>query len=449
MEEQDAIFLRELPNLIKKYKLRLISIVIVTTVIAVAIAFILPKEYESSVLMRAKSQKQNGISMQAVSALAMLGGSVPNSTQSYIELMKSRTVLEPVIAQIEWPKEPPKAADFAKSTLQIENTKGTDLIEVKAKGHTPEEAQTTAMSVIDNFQQLLTKQSQSEQSLMVKFLTDRLAVAKTDMEQAEQKLEDFRQQSKVFIPDEQAKAEITKLTEYDQKLAQFQVQNEADQAKLQGVNGQLAKQNIALAQYGLSDNPEIEQLRSTIVTKQIALIGLQQKYTDKHPNVILAQKEIDELNSKLKSQVDNSIQAGTNTLNPIQGALMKDKVMTETELLAGQASVDAIQKIQGENEQEISRFSANSLTYIGLERQAKITQEVYTVLIKNYEQAKIQEAMESMDIQVIDPADLPDKPSGPNKRLIAAIGGVVGIMIALGYTIFLYSRKSKMTTFMG
>jgi succinoglycan biosynthesis transport protein ExoP len=449
VEEKDTIDLRELTKIITKYKIRLIGIVVVTTLIAVVVAFSLPKEYESSILMRTKSQKTNGISMQAASALAILGGSAPNATQSYIELMKSRSVLEPVIAQLTWPKEPPQAADFAKSTLQIQNTKGTDLIEVKAKGRTPEEAQMIVTGVIDNFQQLLTAQSQSEQSLMVKFLTDRLAIVKKDMEQAEQNLEAFRQQSKVFVPDEQAKASIKKLTDYDQKLAQIQVQNEADQAKLQGVNSQLAKQNIALAQYGLSDNPEIEQLRSTIVTKQIALIGLQQKYTDKHPNVILAQKEIDELNSKMQAQVDNSIQAGTNTLNPVQGGLLKDKVMTETELLAGQASVDAIQKIQSQNEQEISQLSASSLTYIGLERQAKITQEVYTVLIKNYEQAKIQEAMESMDIQVIDPANLPVKPSGPNKRLIAAIGGVIGVMIAFGYTVFLYSRKPKNISLMG
>ncbi|MBU2699036.1 hypothetical protein Ga0466249_000115 [Sporomusaceae bacterium BoRhaA] len=443
MEEQDTIDLRELFNIIKKYKLRLLSIVVVTTLIALVVAFILPKQYESSVLLRAKSQKQNGISLQAASALSMLGGSVPNATQSYIELMKSRTVLEPVIAQIEWPKQSPKAAEFAKSNLQIQNAKGTDLIELKAKGRTPEEAQTIAAGVIDNFQQLLTTQSQSEQSLMVKFLTGRLAEAKKNMEQAEQNLEAFRQQEKVYIPDEQAKAAIKKITEYDQKLAQLKVQNDADQAKLQSDNDQLAKQNIALSQYGLSDNPEIEKLRSTIVEKQIALIGLQQKYTDKHPNVILAQKEIEKLNNKLQNQVDDSIQAGTNTLNPIHAGLMKDKVMTETELLAGQASVDAIQKIQGQNEQEISQLSASSLTYVGLQRQASITQEVYTALVKNYEQAKIQEAMESMDIQVIDSADLPDKPSAPNKRLITAIGGVIGVLISFGYAMVLYCKRSR------
>ncbi len=447
MEEQDTIDLRKTFDIIKKYRRRLVSIVVVTTLIALAIAFILPDEYESSILLRAKTQtQQNGVSLQAASALALLSGNASNPTQSYIELMKSRSVLEPIIVQMEWPEEPPKAEKFAKKYLEIKNIKGTDLIELKATGRTPEAAQSIASGVADNFRQLLTKQSQSEQSMMVKFLTDRLATAKKEMEQSEQDLEAFRQKEKVYVPDEQATAAIKKITEYDQKLAELQVQNEADQTKLQGINGQLAKQNIALAQYGLSDNPEIEQIRSTIVAKQIALIGLRQKYTEKHPDVVLAHQEIDELNAKLQDQIDNSIQAGTNTLNPIHAALLKDKVMTETELSVGQASAKVMQQIQGKNEQEISQLSAISLTYVELQRQTNITQEVYTVLVKNYEQAKIQEAMESMDIQVIDPADLPDKPSAPKKLLITVLGGVLGILIVIGYTMVLYSRNPQFTS---
>ena len=51
--------------------------------------------------------------------------------------------------------------------------------------------------------------------------------------------------------------------------------------------------------------------------------------------------------------------------------------------------------------------------------------------------------MESMDIQVVDPANLPDeeKPSGPRKKLIAAIGFVIGCMISLGYGLVLYKRE--------
>ena len=447
VEDQDTINIGKIREVVKRYKIRLMAIIVTFTLVAMAYAFMLPKAYESTTLLRAKSQKTAGISLQAASALAILGGGgVASPTQAYMELMKSRSVLDPVIASLELPTEKKEKIDakgFAKGNLKILNTKGTDLLEVTAMGRTPEEAQQISTDVVRSFQQFLTKMNQSEQSLMVKFLNDRIAVTKKDMEQAERNLEKFRQQEKIYIPDEQAKAAVKKLTESDQKIAQFQVQNDTNQVKLRSINDQLTKQNVAIAHYNIADNPGIQQIRTTIIQKQMALIEMQQRYTDKHPNVVLLQKELDELNGKLRQEIDNSIQSGANTLNPVHAGLLIEKVQTETEVVVGQAALSTMQRLQTENEKEISKLSSGSITYIGLERQAKIAQEVYVVLVKNYEQTRIQEAMESMDIQIVDEADLPKKPSAPNKKLITAIGGVLGIMMSSVYVIVLYIRESK------
>jgi uncharacterized protein involved in exopolysaccharide biosynthesis len=68
------------------------------------------------------------------------------------------------------------------------------------------------------------------------------------------------------------------------------------------------------------------------------------------------------------------------------------------------------------------------------------------VLVKNYEQTRIQEAMESMDIQIVDEADLPKRPSAPRKLLITVIGGVLGVMAAFVYVMIDYSRRGRKTT---
>lgn len=447
MEDNDTIELQDIKKIIIKHRMKLFSIIIVCTMVAIAIAFMLPKKYESTVLLRAKSAKDSSISLQAQAAAAVLGiGGAQSNTQTYMELLKSRNVLDPVIEGMELPdKDKIDNKSFAKSYLKTQNVKGTDLIEVTGVGCTPEEAQQISAGVVTSLQQYLTRANQDENSLVRRFLKDRIVIAKKEMEDAEGNLEKFRQQEKIFIPDEQAKASIKKLTEFDQKAAQVQVQNDSNQAKLQGVNEQLYKQNAALAQYNLSDNPSVQQLRSQILDKEMALVELEQRFTAKHPNVILAKREIGELTAKLHEEVTNSIAAGTNTMNPVQGGLLKDKVQTETELMVGQAALAAVQKARGDSEQEISKMSAASLTYIGLERQVKITQEVYAALTKNYEQTRVQETMESMDIQIVDEADMPKKPAFPNKTLIAIIGLVIGMMLSFMYVVVLYSRRPGLT----
>lgn len=449
MEEQDTIDVKKQGQVMLQARKQLFMIVAGCTLAAMALSFVLPKEYESTVLLRAKSQKQNGISLQAAAALSVLGTNVQSPTQGYIELMKSRNVLDPVIAKLDLPEEKKEKLDnksFAKSNLKIVNTKGTDLIEVTGIGRTPEEAQQIAGGVIASFQRILTQLNQSEQSLMVKFLKERITIAKKEMEQAEQNLEGFRQNKKIFVPEAQSKAAMEKVLGYDKRLAEQRVQNQSNQVKLREIEGQLAKQNASIRAYKLADNETIQKMRNSIISKEMALVELRQRYTDKHPSVVLAQKEIEELNQKLKQEVANAVQAGTTSLNPIHAALLGQKVALETELAVGESVIGGLGKLQGDAEQEISNLSSDGLTYIGLERQAAVTREVYTVLVKNYEQTRIQEAMESMDIQVVDEADLPKKPSAPKKMLITAIGGVLGIMAAFGYVMVGYRRLNTKST---
>ena len=84
------------------------------------------------------------------------------------------------------------------------------------------------------------------------------------------------------------------------------------------------------------------------------------------------------------------------------------------------------------------------VTYLQLKSDSEIKKTIYTNLVQQYEQNKIQEAMESMDIQIIDEANLPeiDKPSGPHKKIIAGAGLAIGMLLAFIYTFVQYKRES-------
>lgn len=122
---------------------------------------------------------------------------------------------------------------------------------------------------------------------------------------------------------------------------------------------------------------------------------------------------------------------------------MQQKVQAETELSVGRAGLSSMGKLQQDIEKQMSVLSQGTVNYVKLKRDLVTAQEVYGVLVKNYEQARIQEAQESMDIQVIDSAKLPKKATGPNKRLITIIGMVIGIIISFGYILVLYIKREK------
>lgn len=445
----NTIDLRKLFSIMREQKKVIIPIIVLCTVIAIVIAFVLPKTYQSNTLVRIKSSNNSSMSGMAAMAAGLgidVGGASSASPENYVELMKSREVLEPIMEQVdmtEEDKEKLTTEDFVKKYLEITNTKKTDLINIAAYGKTPEEAQMISQAVADNFLTLMTKLNKEDNSSALKFLNDRMSIAKEEMETAENKLQAYQQEKGIYSPNDQTKALVDKLDDYDKKIAQLEAQEQANSAKLQDVTGQLEQQNSSLLEYNISDNDAIMNLRTAIVNKQVELVGLQQRYTEEHPDVIRTREELAELKKSLDREIQSAVNSKSATLTPVQGNLLMEKVQTETAKAVTSASLDALKAKQQEAEGNISTLSADSVEYMRLLRDKNITSEVYTNLVKAYENTRIQEAQESMDIQIIDAANLPreDMPAKPKKKIVVAIGFVLGIMISFGYTLYVYNKR--------
>lgn len=446
LEKEESIDLGKLWQVTKAHKKVVGGIIVGCTAIATITAFVLPKQYESTTLVQTRNANKE-MGGQAAAAMAALGvgGGASSPTNNYMELMKSRTVLDPIIDSMDWedPDKKPDAKQFAKSNLDIKNTKGTNLIEVTAKGKTPEEAQQISQEVVDNFLKMQTDNSQQTQSLLVQFLNGRIEEAKKDSDDAAQKFADFSREHKLYSPNDQLKQAITQVSSYDKSIADLQSQQKAAQAQYDVATNKLGQQKSGAKAYNINDNGTVQSIRGQIVAKEVELVGLRQKYTDNNPTVIAAQQQLNQLQSDLASEVSAVVDSNAASLNSAQMELVKNQAVAEASISAAKASEDAVRAKKAEIEQDIDKYPDDMVTYLQLKSDAEIKKTIYTNLVQQCEQNKIQEAMESMDIQVIDAANLPDekKPSAPKKKLIAAIGLALGCIIAFGYSLVMYKRE--------
>lgn len=443
LEKEESIDLGKLWQVMKEHKKVVGGIVVGCTALATIISFVLPKQYESTTLVQTRDANK-AMGGQAAAAMAALGvgGSVSNPTNNYMELMKSRTVLDPIIDDMEWEDsdKKPDAKQFAKKYLDIQNTKNTNLIEVRAEGKTPEEAQKISQSVVDNFLKMQTDNSQQTQSLLVQFLDNRIEEAKKDSDDAAQKFADFSREHKIYSPSDQLKEAISQISAYDKSIANLQSQQKAAQAQYDVATNKLGQQKAGAKAYSINDNGTVQSIRAQIVAKQVELVGLRQKYTDNHPSVISAQQQLNQLQSDLANEVSAVVDSNAASLNTAQIELVKNQAVAEASISAAKASEDAIRAKKDEIEQDVNEYPDEMVTYLELKSDSEIKKTIYTNLVQQCEQNKIQEAMESMDIQVIDSANLPDenKPSFPRKKIIAAVGFVLGCIISVGYSLFKY-----------
>lgn len=444
---EDSIDLSRLFHIMCDHKLVISCIVGACTLVALVISFLLPKQYESTTLVQTRTAAKMDISgaAAAMAALGVGGGSVSSPTMNYIELMKTRTVIDPIIDSVYVGAEKkPDAKSFAKSHLDIKNTKGTNLIEVTARGKTPEEAQHISQAVVDNFLLMQTDMNQQTQSLLMRFLDERINGTKQESEEAEERLSQFSREHKVYSPDEQAKAVVEQMAAYDKEIGKAEVEAASAEASLSAANEKLGEQKSGSKVYNISDNTTVQKIRDEIVSKRVELAGLEQNYTELHPSVQKAQKELEQLRASLNAEVVSSVDSGATTLNPTHSELSKERALASVNLAVAQASEQALKAQRSKREDELGTFPDDVAEYMRLTREVKIKNEVYANLVKQYEQNRLQAAMDSMDIQIIDAANLPDieRPAAPRKKLITAIGFLMGCLLAFGYGFLLYRKEA-------
>lgn len=128
-KDNDTIDLKKLFSLMLEKKKIVIAIVVICTIIATIVAFVLPKSYQSTTLVRVKSNNISSMAGYATMSDGFgidIGGGSSGSPESYIELMKSREVLNPIIEKVDLTdeeREKLKMEDFIKKYLEITNTK--------------------------------------------------------------------------------------------------------------------------------------------------------------------------------------------------------------------------------------------------------------------------------------------------------------------------------------
>lgn len=127
--DNDTIDLRKLFSLMIEKKKIVLAIVVICTIIATIVAFVLPKSYQSTTLVRVKSNNISSMAGYAAMAAGFgidISANSSASPESYIELMKSREVLNPIIEKVDLTDEERnelKMEDFIKKYLEINNTK--------------------------------------------------------------------------------------------------------------------------------------------------------------------------------------------------------------------------------------------------------------------------------------------------------------------------------------
>ncbi|VBB09397.1 lipopolysaccharide biosynthesis [Lucifera butyrica] len=427
--DETTIDLREIIQIIKKRRVYIAKICILFTLVALIASFIIPPTYQGEVLLRVKQPQ--GL---ADSLLASLPMDNPLATRqlmmTYAEILTSRTVVQELIDTTQSAKNKsdiPTYEDMLKR-IRTQEVKDTEILKVDVLAPSPEEAKRVANTLTQIFLNRITMLVRSEQKIVREFIGQRLNDSKKELSQAEDSLEEYKQREKIYEPQEEGKALIDKLAAIDKLSADNRVSLAASGANLASVNQQLGEEKAGF----VADNPLIQQYKAKLAELEVERVGLLQEYTEKNPRVLAVQAGIDDTKSRLNDEVAKVISAEAPSMNPIHLGLLQAKMQSEAEIGAFTAQKQAIDKILAENQGIVEQLPAKQKGLVKVMRNANVAQEIYIMLAKRYEEARISEVQEPTDVQVVDAAVTPEKPVTPRKVLNTVVGFVLGLFFGIG-----------------
>ena len=334
--------------------------------------------------------------------------------------------------------------------------KGSDLagFNLNYTARSPREAQAVCASLADIIINENLKDQANKAQNTTDFLGRQVEDAKHSLDDLDSRLANFKKQYIGQLPGDEDNNLKMLMGMNSQLDANTQTLNRAQQDKAY-TESLLSQQITAWKSSQTSTNPQTLQQR--LAAAQSQLITLQARYTDDYPDVIKTKKDVAELQKRLD-------EVNTAVANPGVTDNDKENVSEPPEIRQLRLQVHQYQQVitqatrdQQRLEQQIKVFQGRVAFSPAVEEQFKkltrdyeSAQKFYDDLLAKRNESEMHLAMEreqqGEQMRLLNPANLPESPSFPNRLLFAGGGLGGGFALGLGLALWLELRDTSVRT---
>jgi polysaccharide chain length determinant protein (PEP-CTERM system associated) len=412
---------------------------------------VLPDRYEASARVYVDTQTLLG---PLLSGLAVQ----PNIEQQ-IKLMTRQLVSRPTLEKVarmtdqdvkaKTPEQTEKMLNGLASKISIADAGKENLYTISYQDPNGDLAKKVVQSLLTIFVESSLGKTRQDISSSQRFIEEQLQQYQQKLTDAESALKEFKQKHIGMMPG-QGGDYYAKLAEVSGQLRQAQLdQQEAIQRRDQ-LKRQLADEEpeLSAAAAVVSTNSEID---GRIQALQQQMDQLRLKYTDRHPDVQVTQRLIDQLEKQKKAELAQrkADPAGSKIQNPVYQQLTISIAEADATVSSLGARVAEYQRRFGELRNASNMIPQVEQEYTQLTRDYDVYRQNYDALLQRRESVTMSGEVESktdtVDFRVIDPPFVPGKPAWPNRPLMLSLV-TLGALVAGVAVAFLLSQLRRTVT---
>jgi capsular exopolysaccharide synthesis family protein len=311
-----------------------------------------------------------------------------------------------------------RAIDAFLANLSIAPIRNSRLVDVRYRLSDPELATGIVNALARNY---------IEQTLEYKFMAskeasdwlgDRLSEQRRSVEQAEAKLQQYREQNDAISLQDRENIVVQKLGDLNAAVTRAKterIQKEAMYNQLRSIE----RDNAALDSFpAILGNTFIQQQKAELADLQRQHAQLSEKFGEKHPEIIRVRTAIQSSQNKLQAEITKVV---LSVKNEYQAALTQEQSLSAA---------------LGQQKGEALAMNRKAIDYGVLERDVQSSKQMYESLLQRAKETTVSGELKTSNIRIVDVAEQPRGPVSPRKALNLLLAVVGGTFVAFGLAFF-------------
>lgn len=476
-QDPDEIDLKRLFFILLNHKWKIISSVVIFTVLAGVIAYTTTPIYrsEGSLLI---SEPQNQYSMAGGSDLSSLlsstyGVGMGSTISNELQVLQSRKLsLEMADSLLKHPlmkngnqypvlfnSYPEDSALAARDTVafRIRNNisfsrvdREADIVSISYESPSPIETADIVNLSMELYSEISTRQNRRSANSAVDFLASERDRIEKKLSQVENKLRRFMNKEQLVQVDAQTQELITRMAELESKKQEARVKLVAVRSGIGQYKERLNNIKPGLAeQYSDAVGPNMMRLQyqlAELETEKMQLLANNpsiEEVPDPPQELQKINKKIKVYQDKIKNLTNNLIDQGDQYLGFLGGSdgnisqavtdLNKKLIQLQVEREQHSAQVEVINDQLKEQRSFFENLPDNMIKLARLKRDVKINEELYLTVSQQYAEMSLWKQTQFGLGRSIDSGFVPGSPVKPYMKLYLLVGFILGGILSVGY----------------
>jgi len=303
----------------------------------------------------------------------------------------------------------------------------------------------------------------NELSKTLDFLETQIAETKVHLQDKGDKLQSYQQESEVFMPMESSITLFDTVSKKEEEIKMLMLQAQEvqnfknalkrnklntvsllysgiDSSSIQSLIELFRADSLALSEMrlqskniekSLTSNKQLSSLIQDLNEQRKLLDELTFNFTAGHPQVLKATNKLAKMKREVQSYISTNIKKLEQSKALTKKKILENIVMTQNNIAS---KLKVLKKDLNEKNTLLQSLPGKDLTIQDLKRQFTLSENIYTFLLQKKMELEISKASTIANTQVIEDPIQALKPIKPNKKLIVAVGLILGLILGILYT---------------